>query len=197
MYKCCMYKKYVFPVNIFIVFEKLSTNIWSSKLLKPNHFFLLINKNWFYPLNLFFKNELFFSNSILFESSAIDSLKFSKINNNLEFFFKKNRIILFYSYYFYSLKLKLNVIMLYNFYKKNKITSIDKLYRNASWVERETSEMFGINYYNKKDIRKLLLDYSKIENPMLKDFPTEGFSEVFYDFFEDQVVFSNNASIEL
>ena len=87
--------------------------------------------------------------------------------------------------------------MLYNFYKKNRIASIDKLYKNASWVERETSEMFGINYYNKKDIRKLLLDYSKVENPMLKDFPTEGFSEIFYDFFEDQVVFSNNDSIEL
>ncbi len=192
-----MYKKYVFPINIFIVFEKLNTNIWSSKLLKPNHFFFLINKNWFYSLNLFFKNELFFSNSILFESSAIDSLKFSKINNDLEFFFKKNRIILYYSYYFYNLKLKLNVIMLYNFYKKNRIASIDKLYKNASWVERETSEMFGINYYNKKDIRKLLLDYSKVEHPMLKDFPVEGFSEVFYDFFEDQVVFSNNDSIEL
>ena len=125
------------------------------------------------------------------------SLKFSKINNDLEFFFKKNRIILYYSYYFYSLKLKLNVIMLYNFYKKNRVASVDKLYKNASWVERETSEMFGINYYNKKDIRKLLLDYSKIEHPMLKDFPVEGFSEVFYDFFEDQVVFSNSDSIEL
>jgi hypothetical protein len=40
--------------------------------------------------------------------------------------------------------------------------------------------------------RELLLDYSKVEHPMLKDFPVEGFSEVFYDFFEDQVVFSNN-----
>jgi len=87
--------------------------------------------------------------------------------------------------------------MLYNFYKKNRVASVDKLYKNASWVERETSEMFGINYYNKKDIRKLLLDYSKIEHPMLKDFPVEGFSEVFYDFFEDQVVFSNSDSIEL
>jgi hypothetical protein len=57
--------------------------------------------------------------------------------------------------------------------------------------------MFGINYYNKKDIRKLLLDYSKVESPLLKDFSTEGFSEVFYDFFEDQVVYLNNDSIEL
>ena len=87
--------------------------------------------------------------------------------------------------------------MLYNFYAKNKMTSVDKFYKSANWVERELSEMFGINFCNKKDIRKLLLDYTKIENPLLKDFPTEGFSEVFYDFFEDQVVFVNNDSIEL
>ena len=81
--------------------------------------------------------------------------------------------------------------------KKSQIPYIDRLYKNANWFERETSEMFGVNYYNKKDVRKLLLDYSKIENPLLKDFPTEGYSEVFYDFFESQVVFLNNDSIEL
>lgn len=192
-----MYKKYIFPINIFIVFEKLNTNIWSSKLLKPNHFFLLIDQNWFYALNLYFKNDLFLNNSTLIDNSAIDTLKFSKINNNLDFFFKKNRIIVYYSYYFYNLKLKLNIILLNNLFKKNKLTSIDKIYKNANWLERETSEMFGVNYYNKKDIRKLLLDYSKIENPLLKDFPVEGFSEAFYDFFEDQVIFLNNDSIEL
>ena len=187
----------MFPINIFIVFEKLNTNIWTSKLLKPNHFFLIINNNWFYTLNLFFKQELLFNNSTLIESSAIDTLKFSKVNDNIELIFKKNRIIIFYSYYFYNLKLKLNVILLYNFLKKSQITSVDRLYKNANWLERETSEMFGVNYYNKKDVRKLLLDYSKIENPLLKDFPTEGYSEVFYDFFESQVVFLNNDSIEL
>lgn len=192
-----MYKKYIFPINIFIVFEKLNTNIWSSKILKPNHFFLLINQEWFYALNILFKYDLFLNNSILVENSAIDTLKFSKLNKDLDFFFKKNRIVIYYSYYFYNLKLKLNVILLNNFFKKNKINSIDKIYKNANWLERETSEMFGINFYNKKDIRKLLLDYSKIENPMLKDFPSEGFSEAFYDFFEDQVIFLNNDSIEL
>lgn len=192
-----MYKKYMFPINIFIVFEKLNTNIWSSKILKPNHFFILVHQDWFYNLNLFLKNDLFLSNSTLIENSAVDTLKFSNLNNNLNFFFKKNRIIVYYSYYFYNLKLKLNIILLNNFFKKNKITSIDKIYKNANWLERETSEMFSINFHNKKDIRKLLLDYSKLENPMLKDFPTEGFSETFYDFFEDQVIFLNNSSIEL
>jgi NADH:ubiquinone oxidoreductase subunit C len=34
--------------------------------------------------------------------------------------------------------------------------------------------MYGINFKNKSDNRSLLLDYSRNENPMLKDFPTEG-----------------------
>jgi NADH:ubiquinone oxidoreductase subunit C len=57
--------------------------------------------------------------------------------------------------------------------------------------------MSGVNYIFKKDIRKLLLDYSKNENPLLKDFPVEGFSEIFYDFFEDQTIFLDTTVVEL
>jgi NADH:ubiquinone oxidoreductase subunit C len=57
--------------------------------------------------------------------------------------------------------------------------------------------MSGVNYVFKKDIRKLLLDYTKNENPLLKDFPVEGFSEVFYDFFEDQTMFLDSSVVEL
>ena len=57
--------------------------------------------------------------------------------------------------------------------------------------------MFGLNFYFKKDIRKLLMDYSCIENPLLKSYPTEGKIDIFYNFFEDQVVTNFNESIEL
>jgi NADH:ubiquinone oxidoreductase subunit C len=57
--------------------------------------------------------------------------------------------------------------------------------------------MSGVHYIFKKDIRKLLLDYSKNENPLLKDFPVEGFSEIFYDFFEDQTIFLDSSVVEL
>ena len=57
--------------------------------------------------------------------------------------------------------------------------------------------MFGINFFFKKDLRKLLTDYSNLENPLLKNYPTEGFTDIFYNFFEDQVTLSNNSSVEL
>jgi NADH-quinone oxidoreductase subunit C len=75
--------------------------------------------------------------------------------------------------------------------------SIDTIFKNANWLERETSEMYGLLYYWKNDIRKLLLDYSKLENPMLKDFPCEGVQDVFYNFFENQVIVSRVETIEI
>ena len=57
--------------------------------------------------------------------------------------------------------------------------------------------MFGISFINKKDNRSLLLDYSRNEFPMLKDFPTEGYYEIFYDFFENRIDYFKNEFIEL
>lgn len=192
-----MYKKYIFPLHIFVVFEKLNSKMWSSNLLKPNTYFVYIDKKWFYPLNIFFRNELLLSNSYLAEAFAVDTLKYNRFNDILNNFFNKHRLAVFYSYYFYSIKVKLHVVLLLNFFNKEGLTSVDKIYKNANWLERELSELSGVRYIFKKDIRKLLLDYSKNENPLLKDFPVEGFSEIFYDFFEDQTIFLDTTVVEL
>ena len=78
-----------------------------------------------------------------------------------------------------------------------KIPSIDKIYKSAGWLERETSEMFKVSFNYKTDTRRLLLDYSRQENPLLKDYPVEGFNDAFYNFFEDQVVYNNSTVVEL
>jgi len=104
---------------------------------------------------------------------------------------------LFYVYYFYTLKIKIMLFVTYSNDNLIKVNSIDKIYKSASWLERETGEMFRVSYNNKIDTRRLLLDYSKQENPLLKDYPTEGFNDVFYNFFEDQVVYSNSTVVEL
>jgi len=46
-------------------------------------------------------------------------------------------------------------------------------------------------------MRKLLLDYSKLDNPMLRDFASEGIQDVFFNFFENQVTVSQNEVVEL
>lgn len=57
--------------------------------------------------------------------------------------------------------------------------------------------MYGIKFNNKKDSRPLLLDYSKNEFPMLKDFPTEGINDIYYNFFENKLTFIKNEFVEL
>jgi NADH-quinone oxidoreductase subunit C len=130
------------------------------------------------------------------ENSATDNKKNLDFLNKFQFFFK-NRILLFYVYFFYTLKVKMMLFTTYNNNNLTKIPSIDKLYKSASWLERETGEMFRISYLNKTDTRRLLLDYSKQENPLLKDYPVEGFNDAFYSFFEDQVVYNNSTVVEL
>jgi NADH:ubiquinone oxidoreductase subunit C len=64
-------------------------------------------------------------------------------------------------------------------------------------LERETSEMYNLYYTHKVDIRRILLDYSKLENPLLKKFPCEGYNDLFYSIFENQVVIKSSETIEL
>jgi NADH:ubiquinone oxidoreductase subunit C len=156
---------------------------------------MYINQIWFYGLNIFLKNEVFFCNSSLLENSAVDNKNnFDFLKKNQSFF--KNKILLFYVYYFFTLKSKLVLLLPFNS-KVKKMVSVDKLFKSSSWLERETGEMFNVSYISKIDTRRLLLDYSKQENPLLKDYPCEGFNDVFYSFFDDQVVCNNSTTVEL
>lgn len=191
-----MYKKYTLPLSIFVVFENINPIIWTSESFNPNSYIIYLNKSWFYSINLFFKNEIYFSNSMLLENSAIDNKNTFSFKNNLDFSLN-NRLLLFYVYYFFTIKSKIILFLTYNNNNLNKLLSIDKIFKSSSWLERETGEMFKISYCFKTDTRRLLLDYSKQENPLLKDFPVEGFNDAFFNFFEDQVVYNNSVVVEL
>ncbi len=192
-----MYKKYVFPLQIFLILEKMNILFWNSKSLTPNSYICLLSYKWFYLLNLILKNELFLNSSFLIENTAVDTRYMNGVNNKINLFFNNNKVLNLYSYYFLNLKLKIIfLINLKNNYKPY-LYSVDKIYKNANWLERETSEMYGVLFYFKHDIRKLLLDYSKLDNPLLKDFSSEGIQDVFYNFFENQVTINKSEIVEL
>lgn len=190
-----MLKNYKFPINIFLIFEKLKLTMWTSNVLIPNHYVIFINGKHLYQLNILLRRNLFFSDSSLIDASAVDTNNFNAFFMKTDFFLKKNTLILYYLYYFFYLKTRITFVFLYNQYKH--YSSIDKLFRNANWLEREFCEFFNVFLFNKTDSRKLLLDYSKNENPLLKEFPVEGYSDVFYNFFDETVNFISNDVIEL
>ena len=198
-----MNKKYIFPIQIFIILEKTSCKMWLNKYSDFNNFYLYISLKWFFLFIQILKNELFLNISTLIELTGLDMLNQKGLYNKNKSFFYLNRWLLFYNFYEYKSKNHLNLCLITNnnFFLSNNINntsfSIELFYINANWLERETGEMYGIFFFLKKDIRKLLLDYSKIENPLLKDFPSEGLNDIFYNFFFNQVYINKNEIIEL
>lgn len=49
-------------------------------------------------------------------------------------------------------------------------------------MERECFDMFGIQFQNNIDLRRILTDYGFDGFPLRKDFPLSGFYELKYDF---------------
>ena len=70
----------------------------------------------------------------------------------------------------------------------NSLNSITELYLNANWLEREVSELHGIFFNNKKDLRNLMLTYGDVSAPMRKSFPSIGVKELFYDTTTDLLI---------
>jgi len=190
-----LYNLYQAPTDAFVVFEHVPFNMFTSDQINNNHYVILLPQEWLYGMNLFFKNEINYHLNFLVENSAIDTLNYIDFWSNLIELNSTPRILVYYILYFYTLKSRFTLFV-YN-HENSFVESLEKIYKNALWLERESSEMYGINYRNKSDNRSLLLDYSRNENPMLKDFPTEGWEDIFYDFFEHKLTYSKHYFTEL
>lgn len=191
-----MNSKYKFPLNLFLTFERSTPLVYSSELLTPNHYICIVDKQYFLAMNFFLKKELFYNFNSLIESSAVDTLKYPSFFNSI-IINNTQKLLLFYHYYCYSTKLRLTLMVLHAIQDQTNVFSLDLVYKNANWLERETSEMFSTNYQSKWDTRTLLLDYSKKEHPMLKTFQSEGNYELYYDFFDQNLYYSKVRSVEL
>lgn len=169
---------------------------------------LLINNNFlfFYSSNsVFFKNKFLFTitknfylfiyflrfNSLCYNSTFVEFSCVENFNINLDV------LISFFLYYHFILNNFNTRFCLGVWVNKNsQKNSLVNFFNNLNWSEREVSEMYGINFIFKKDNRNLLLDYNFLDSPMLKNFPSQGYEEVIFNFIDQQVEYTKILSWE-
>mgnify|MGYP001211378477 CR=1 FL=1 len=69
------------------------------------------------------------------------------------------------------------------------IESITTIHKSADWYERECYDLFGIQFLNHPDLRRIMTDYNFEGHPLRKDFPLTGHTEVRYDDLEKKVIY--------
>ena len=73
--------------------------------------------------------------------------------------------------------------------ENNSVTSITSIFPSANWMEREVFDMYGINFKNHPDLRRILTDYGFHGHPLRKDFPLTGHNEVRYSEDDKKVIY--------
>lgn len=141
----------------FAVHFKLSSLFFSTQLVDLFAYDAQVNKN-----------------APLLDFSHFNSELKSVLVYNFHIIFTNQRISLFT---IFDNNKNVSKIAFSNF----KISSLTELFLNSNWLERETSELNGIFFYFKKDLRNLMLPYGDSSAPMKKLSPSIGLRELFYE----------------
>ena len=132
------------------------------------------------------------------ENELLNVIQFLKSNNKLKFRQlidiagvdypedeKRFKLIYLLLSHENNLRLKVQI----NFEVAKKIPTLTKIFPSANWMEREVFDMYGIEFVDHPDLRRILTDYNFEGFPLRKDFPLTGFNEVRYSEKEKKVIY--------
>jgi NADH-quinone oxidoreductase subunit C len=127
-------------------------------------------------------------NVILFLKSN-DKLKFRQLIDiaGVDYPEEEKRFKLVYLLLSHEKNIRIKISI--NFEIGKKIPTITKIYPSANWMEREVFDMYGIEFTDHPDLRRILTDYNFEGHPLRKDFPLTGFNEVRYSEKEKKVIY--------
>ena len=154
--------------------SELNTKINSSKI-KNDKIYLNIDSNDIIDVILFLKNNENTNFKQLIDITAVDYPENEKR-------FKLVYLLLSHDF---------NVrILIDSFINEKEIPpSLTKIYPAANWMEREVFDMYGIQFKDHPDLRRILTDYNFNGYPLRKDFPLTGHNEVRYSEEEKKVIY--------
>ena len=154
--------------------SELTTKINISKI-NHNQIYLNINENNILNVVLFLKTNSETKFKQLIDITAVDYPE------------KDRRFKLVYL----LLSHENNQRVIIDFYVKENdiISSITSIFPSANWMEREVFDMYGIEFKDHPNLRKILTDYNFKGHPLRKDFPLTGHKEVRYSENEKKVIY--------
>ena len=100
---------------------------------------------------------------------------------------RQNRVDIVY--HFLSFKNNARIRVKIEIRENEAIQSITQIFPAANWFEREAFDMYGIQFTDHPDLRRILTDYGFEGYPLRKDFPLTGNVEVRYDEMEKKVIY--------
>ena len=145
--------------------SELATKIKKTEL-KYNQIYIETNKDDLFDVILFLKTDKYTQFRQLIDITAVD------YPEEVERF----KIV----YLFLSHEFNHRVILSYFINENEVIPSVTSLFPSANWMEREVFDMYGVNFKDHPDLRRILTDYGFEGHPLRKDFPLTGHSEVRY-----------------
>ena len=159
-----------------IINSELTSKIIRSKV-KHNQILITIDENNLIEVLLFLKTNTLTKFRQLIEVTAVDYPE------------KEQRFRMVYL--LLSHENNSRIVIDYYIKEKKIVPSITNIFPSANWMEREVFDMYGIEFKDHPDLRRILTDYNFEGYPLRKDFPLTGHNEVRYSEEEKKVIYEN------
>ena len=154
--------------------SELNTKINKSEV-KHNQIYLEIDKDDLIEVVLFLKKDKDIKFKQLIDITVVDYPE-----QNLRF----KMVYLFLSHEFNH-----RLILSYFVSENEVINPLTSIFPSSNWMEREVFDMYGVNFKDHPDLRRILTDYEFEGYPLRKDFPITGHKEVRYSEEKKKVIY--------